>query len=294
MASLISVVLPVYNGEKRVSRAIESVLKQDYKDIELILVNDCSTDNTQQVLQYYQEQDKRIKVINNTENLKLPKSLNRGFLEAKGDYLTWTSDDNAYRSTALSEMAAYLDSHADVDLVYCDFDIINMDGSYRQTIITMDPEQMKYENAVGACFLYRKSLADTIGNYDPELFLAEDYEYWIRAYLNGNLFHLSKVLYDYGWHDKSLTVTKGQQVRHKTYEAKNKHFEALLSECYTQEEKNRFFDTMLSHLGDYNENKKVRKSYYRIDKEYKKYDRKRLAKNKTFRIWLGRILQQRN
>jgi len=270
MPKLISVVLPVYNGANRVSKAVESVLQQNYREIELIIVNDCSTDNTQQVIQRYQELDNRIKIINNTENLKLPKSINRGFSESKGDYLTWTSDDNAYKTDALKKMAEYLDSHPEVDLVYCDFDIVELDGTYRQTIRTLEPDEMRFENAVGACFLYRRELAEKIGEYDPELFLAEDYEYWIRAYLNGTLHHIPEVLYEYGWHDKSLTVSKELQVRHKTFEAKNKHLAELLSRCISQDEKNRFYNTMLKHLVDDNERKRVKKQYYRLDKAYKK------------------------
>ncbi len=270
MKKKISIVLPVYNGEHRVSRAIDSVLEQNYRNIELILVNDCSTDHTSQVLQKYREKDERIKVVNNPINYKLPKSINRGFAEATGDYYTWTSDDNAFRSAALEVMAAYLDSHPEVDLVYCDFDIVELDGTYRQTIRTLEPDEMRFENAVGACFLYRRELAEKIGEYDPELFLAEDYEYWIRAYLNGTLHHIPEVLYEYGWHDKSLTSTKELLVRHKTFEAKNKHFKELLNRCSTQEEKNRFYNTMLKHLVDDNERKRVRKQYYRLDKAYKR------------------------
>ena len=91
---MISIILPTYNGEKYLSQAIESILSQTEQDWELILVNDCSTDRTGDICQAYTLKDPRIRVIHNEGNRKLPGSLNRGFREAHGDYLTWTSDDN--------------------------------------------------------------------------------------------------------------------------------------------------------------------------------------------------------
>ena len=89
----VSIVLPTYNGSKFLSRSIESVQEQAETDWELIIVNDCSTDNTLDIAQKYAQQDKRISVITNEQNKKLPASLNVGFSRAKGKYLTWTSDD---------------------------------------------------------------------------------------------------------------------------------------------------------------------------------------------------------
>lgn len=82
----ISVILPVYNGEKYVANAIESILNQTYHNIELIIVNDCSADNTLQIIEDYAKKDDRIKIYCNDSNQKLPKSLNIGFSKASGDY----------------------------------------------------------------------------------------------------------------------------------------------------------------------------------------------------------------
>ena len=280
MEKKVSIILPVYNGEKRVSRAIDSILNQTYSNFELIVVNDCSTDNTKAVLEEYVERDSRIKVIDNIENLKLPNSLNRGFEEAKGDYFTWTSDDNVYKPQAISKMVDYLDNHSSIDMVYCDFDVVNLDGTYRATTKLFDPDELRFQNVVGACFLYRKELAEIVGKYDSELFLAEDYEYWIRAYLNGELYHISEVLYEYGWHDESLTVKRERQVYHKTFEAKDKHFDELLARCTSQELRNKFYWSMLRLLLDDEEKATVRKKYYQQDREFEKADRSKARKER--------------
>lgn len=286
----VSIVLPVYNGEKRVAKAIKSILNQTYKNFELILVNDCSTDKTGEVLENFEKTDSRIKVIHNEVNKRLPMTLNVGFSYASGDYLTWTSDDNTYKSDAIMTMVNYLDINDGVDMVYCDFDIVDLNGNYISTTKALEPDKMKFENAVGACFLYRRELADKIGEYDAELFLAEDYEYWIKAYLNGTLHHIPEVHYYYGWHDGSLTVMKQKQVYHKTYEAKNKHFDELLLKCVNQDEKNQFYWRMLRLLLDNNEREKVKRMYYKQDKAFEKAD-KQLVHNEHFhKSFCGKVL----
>ena len=78
----ISIVLPTYNGEKYLKQSIESILGQTYTDWELIVVNDCSTDSTQEIIDFYRKKDTRIRTIFNYTNQKLPESLNIGFREA--------------------------------------------------------------------------------------------------------------------------------------------------------------------------------------------------------------------
>ena len=113
----VSIVLPVFNGEKFIKDSIESVLNQTFKDFELIIVNDCSTDSTPDIINSYAEKDSRIKIINNKTNLKLPQSLNVGFKNAKGEYYTWTSDDNIYKENAIEYMASFLDKNKNTALV---------------------------------------------------------------------------------------------------------------------------------------------------------------------------------
>ena len=102
-----SIVLPTYNGEEFLSNSIESVINQTFQDWELIIVNDCSTDNSLSIAEEYFKKDNRIRIINNAENKKLPESLNIGFREAKGDYFTWTSDDNEYYPNAIEKSYIY-------------------------------------------------------------------------------------------------------------------------------------------------------------------------------------------
>ena len=268
----ISVILPVFNGEKRIKTAIESVTSQTYENIQIIIVNDCSQDGTQKIIEKCAKEDNRIEIINNECNQKLPKSLNIGFRSASGDYLTWTSDDNTYHQNALEMMADFLDNSEGTDLVYTDFSKFDMNGKIQKMRLN-GPDDIRFVNTVGACFLYRKTLAEKIGEYDPDMFLAEDYEYWIRAYLFGKICHLPVDLYNYSIHDKSLTYTRAKEIRKQTFNAKNKHFNDLLNRCYSQKDRNRFFHEMLVLLDNADDIKKFRDMYYKKDKSFARIDK---------------------
>lgn len=85
--AVVSVVMPVYNGEKYLRQSIESVLNQTFKDWNLIIVDDCSTDSSTDIMNEYAKADGRIQVIHNKVNSKIPASLNNGFEKASGRYL---------------------------------------------------------------------------------------------------------------------------------------------------------------------------------------------------------------
>ena len=91
---LVSVILPSYNGVKYIQESIESILKRSFTDFELILVDDCSSDNTLRLMKKYSELGDRVIVIHNDHNCKLPGALNVEVPYAKGKYLAWSSDDN--------------------------------------------------------------------------------------------------------------------------------------------------------------------------------------------------------
>lgn len=196
--NLVSIILPSYNGERCLRNAIRSIINQTYQNWELIIVNDCSTDNTLKIAQEFAKQDLRIKIVSNKQNLKLPASLNIGFKLAQGQYYTWTSDDNSFKPEALSTMVKYLTEHRDIDMVCCNYDRIDEDGkNIPKYIIKNEKDIIKFikgEN-IGACFLYTKEIAQKVGEYDTAMFCVEDYDYWCRIALAGKIQYLNKNLY---------------------------------------------------------------------------------------------------
>lgn len=206
----ISIVLPCYNGAAMLRGAVDSVIEQTFKDWELIIVNDCSTDNTLDVANSCAEGDSRIRVFSNEKNSKLPATLNHGFREARGEYWTWTSDDNLLLPTMLEEMNDYLDCHPETGFVVADEECIDMEGKvYGKHIIPEDIVlRLPLNSLTGAAFMYRAEIARRIGEYREDLFLVEDFEYFLRLNDNCKLDHLPKVLYQYRDNPGSLTATR--------------------------------------------------------------------------------------
>ena len=104
MMDMVSIVLPVYNGQKYLEESIKSILNQTYSDIELIIVNDASTDCSEEIILNFQKEDQRIVYIKNNQNLKLPQSLNKGFAYAKdGKLITITATHESVLGTVVAK-----------------------------------------------------------------------------------------------------------------------------------------------------------------------------------------------
>lgn len=212
---LVSIILPTYNRSHLLHYAINSIITQSYKNIELIIVNDNSKDNTSEIISSFN--DPRIKYLKNDSNLQLPRTLNRGFSVAKGDYLTWTSDDNLLSPQAIEKMVKTL-TISNNDFVYADYFLFSdLDSNGRP----LNPEpikqtsvlQLEKSNHIGACFLYSRRLYEHIGDYDPNLFLVEDYDFFIRASKQFSFVHLPEPLYYFKRDENTLYCSRYCEVK---------------------------------------------------------------------------------
>lgn len=210
---LVSIVLPVYNGEKYLKESIDSILNQTYKNFELIIVDDCSTDSTPEIVEEYMKNDSRIIYYRNHENMKLPRSLNQGFRLTKGDYLTWTSDDNRYRKNAIEFLVNEIKNN-NCNFIFTAYCRIDENGNIIEDILFENDaaEMIPVWNTVGACFMYTRTVYEKIGDYNEELFLTEDYDYWQRIYGNFGAVYKKEILYDYRLHSGALTGTRNEVV----------------------------------------------------------------------------------
>lgn len=202
--TLISIILPVFNGAEFLEQAIKSILNQSYTSFELIIVNDCSTDNSLEIMNSFSNVDERIIVIQNSTNKKLPATLNIGHKLAKGDFITWTSDDNVLKFNFLEEQLKAIEKEK-VDIVYSNYDVICADNSIKRTHKAGPTEHLLFGNKIGASFLYRKNVFNYLNGYNEALFLLEDFDFWLRASLTFKFYHLDKNLYSYRLHKESLT-----------------------------------------------------------------------------------------
>ena len=218
----VSIVLPTYNGAKYLRQSIESCLNQTYKDIELIIVDDASMDETSEIIKSYQDQ--RIKYIRHNKNKRLPHALNTGFSSANGEYLTWTSDDNYYAEDAIESMVALLQINKKIDFVYANYYAINEDGAVLQPVSVGPSKNLKEGNCIGPCILYRRKVYEVLGGYNPDAFLAEDYEYWIRVFKRFRMKKLDEFIYWHRLHPQSLTGQYAIKAKHCAERIRDHHF----------------------------------------------------------------------
>lgn len=212
---LVSIVLPTYKRAGVLPHAIRSVLGQTYPNWELIVVDDNSPDNTPEVVKSFS--DARIRYVRNEPNLKLPRALNKGFSLARGDYLTWTSDDNLFAGNAIEKMVKRLQD-GNCDFVYADYYLFSKQGAGGQPLdIHHDrlpgSAQLEKGNHIGACFMYTRKVYEEIGDYDPELFLVEDYDYFIRIAQRFKLCHIPEPLYYFRRDDNTLYFSRFGEVK---------------------------------------------------------------------------------
>jgi glycosyltransferase involved in cell wall biosynthesis len=203
----VSIVLPVYNGARFLRQSIDSCLQQTYRNIELIVVDDGSEDDSVDIVKSYY--DVRIKLIRHQTNRKLPAALNTGFKHTSGVYLTWTSHDNYYAATAIAEMVNFLEENPHIHFVFTD-DFYVDEADKMLGVVKRGPiERLPELSCLGGGFLYTRTVYEKLGSYNERAFLAEDYDYWLRVSAYFTLGHLARPLYYYRQHPASLTSRYG-------------------------------------------------------------------------------------
>ena len=225
---LVSVILPVFNGEPYLASSIESVLNQSYRNLELIIVDDGSSDGTPDTLRRYVA-DSRVRLLHQP-NRRLPAALNTGFEAARGDLWTWTSADNLMAPECLGTLVDFLRRRPDVEMVYANQALIGEAGQplqgtdFNPTFQVPpgsanihwpdDPGGIGFgtHNYIGACWLYRGWAGRLLGPHLDAVFGFEDFEYWMRMNIFFRMAHLDRadVLYYYRLHPKSLSSQSAQ------------------------------------------------------------------------------------
>lgn len=196
-----------------------------------------------------------------------------GFRCAEGEYFKWRSDDNMYMPRAIAAMADFLEENTAYGMVYCDMTLIDENGKTLRENILPEPEQLVFGNTIGACFLYRSTILAQLGEYDENLFLAEDYDCWLRIYQEYPIKHLRQSLYFYRYHEKSLSGTQLDRVKLQTCKAWDKHFAFIREHVSEQEAFCTFLDMYVEFQRE--QRKKAEKEFA---KEYSFYRKHLLTK----------------
>ena len=221
--------MPCYNVEKYVAEAIESILNQTFADFELIILDDCSTDKTAEIVKKYS--DERIIYHKSEQNLGLVDTLNVGLKLAKGEFIARMDGDDISLPTRLEKQVRFLDENPDIILCSVGMELFGMENTV--WIRENNPEDVKitmmlYSPILHASSVFRKKVF--LNNnliYRTEAFPAEDYDLWSRAVFFGKMVNIPEVLYKYRIHGIQVTKINPQKEK-KTRQVRQNYIERTL------------------------------------------------------------------
>lgn len=232
-APTVSVIMPAFNAERHLEYAVNSVLTQTYRDLELIVIDDGSTDNTLSMLNAISVQDSRLKIISQINSGRPSIARNRGVSIAKGIYISFLDSDDLWDQARVERMVSGLDRHPEWVAVFHDLELVDEFGtSLGQTYLAdvdfltkASPWNKKLEDNwfnlnsrfyvfmslyyaaahTQSIMIARSRLPDGILNFNPNYIICEDTDLWIRVAMHGQIGFLNEVLSSYRQLSTSIT-----------------------------------------------------------------------------------------
>jgi len=208
---LVSVLMPVHNGEPFLSDAVESILNQSYGDFELILIDDGSTDKTYEILQQFVQMDPRIKVFSNHSNLGLTKSLSSGLAKCRGEFIARHDADDLSEPDRFACQVGFLNNHPNHGVIGTAVTRIEHQGSKidQPGIISGNNRIQSYLERVNpfthGTVMMRKSVLDKVDGYRNCFYYSQDYDLWLRLSRVTFLENLSECLYKLRIHTDGIS-----------------------------------------------------------------------------------------
>lgn len=208
---LVSVIMPAYNAETTIEAAVQSVCNQTYKNLEIIIVNDCSTDQTMKCLKKLASQDNRICYYTNTNNMGAAESRNRGIVFSKGEYIAFIDSDDYWHSEKIVKQIAQLLKH---NAAICCTAYSIIDSATEKTLKEYHiPEQIDYisllkENVIGCSTVMMEAKLLKKHLFQTEYY-HEDYVLWLRCLKDGvKVIGLDEILVEWCYSTQSKSGNK--------------------------------------------------------------------------------------
>jgi len=202
---LVSVIMPNYNNEKYLAEAIESILNQTYKNFEFVILDDCSTDNSWNIIQNYAKKDNRIKAFRNKKNLKIVKTRNKGFelMSPTSKYIAIFDSDDVSMPERLEKQIAFLEKNPDYGLIGTHTYIINESSEiiasrkYETDLKKIIKNMLKKSPVAQPSVMVRTSVLEDVGHYNEKYTRCQDYELWFRIAKSFKIGNLDEFLIKY-------------------------------------------------------------------------------------------------
>ena len=185
----VTVLMPVYNGEKYLRQAIDSILSQTFSDFNFLIIDDGSSDKSREIIQSYQDTFPKVKLLSNPQNIGLMASLNKGIKEIGSTYIARMDADDVAFPCRLEKQIQFLEEHPNISVLGTNMIVVDENLNFlEKQCLPSKSLQIKWNLYFGCCIAHptvmmRRSILFDIGVYNENFknTEAEDYELWLRA-----------------------------------------------------------------------------------------------------------------
>lgn len=208
--------MPVYNTAKYLETAILSILDQTFKDFEFIIVDDCSTDKSFQIIKSFAKKDKRIIPLRNKTNIRATKTLNVGLKKAIGKYIVRMDADDWSYPDRLQKQFSLMEKHSEVGvsggtIEICNYQLKVMNiRNYPLTDTAARRIIFRYSPFAHPATIWRRELLNKVGGYNEDIPLSQDYELYFRIGRICKFANMSDTLLKLRTHDDSSSIIRGR------------------------------------------------------------------------------------
>lgn len=210
----VTVLMSVYNGERYLNEAVDSILSQTFTDFEFLIIDDASTDRTPEILRGYD--DPRIRIVTNEENLGLTKSLNKGLALARGEYIARMDADDISLPKRLEKEITFLDAHPNIALVGTSYQKIDHEGNSIGKYIL--PTNVTYQDLLKDNFIIHGSVIvrcevlELLSGYNEFFKKCQDYALWLQIAKICPLQNIDEILYKLRIHRDSVSENGNESI----------------------------------------------------------------------------------
>lgn len=234
--------MAVYNGERYLPKALDSLLAQTLRDIELVIVDDASTDGTVTILEAYASKDDRITVVRNEENRRLAASLNRGLERCRAPLVARADADDVYAPERLARQDSFMGAHPEVGVLGCGYHRVGSDGRRLGSISpptdhsTIRARQLFMNSFLHPGVVFRTEAVRAVGGYDVAFWTAQDSDLWARLRDRTRFANLPAPLVSYRVHESSIVKTRGDAGRRLSLSVPRRLLSATLGRDLDEDE----------------------------------------------------------